>query len=173
VAALGLTISACATMNVSSHVERGLDFTQFKTWQWVPADAFPESDARLNNPFFQDHLLGAVEKEMAARGLVQTWSDNATPDLLVHYHANLSPRVQVASGDATSGACYDADCAVRVLETEADSIVLDVVDARTNRLIWRGWAQNATAGSLDRPERLERRIRDAVARMFTRFPRTL
>jgi hypothetical protein len=172
VAILGLTVSACATMNVSSHVERGLDFTQYHTWQWAPADALPESNPRLNNSFFQDHFQGAVERQFSARGLVQTFSDNAAPDLLVHYHANVSPQMQVVTDQAGSGACYDANCTVRVLDNEMDTIVLDVVDARTNRLIWRGWAQNATAGAIDHPTRFNTRIQQAVARMFARFPKT-
>ncbi len=170
-AVLGLTMSACATMNVSSHVEHGLDFTQYHTWRWAPADALPETNARLNSPLFQDHFQGAVERQLAARGLVQA-SDDAAPDLLVHYHANLSPQMQVTNDQTGSGACYDADCRVRVLESDMDTLVVDVVDAKTNRLIWRGWAQDAIVGTLENPERLENRIREAVAKMFARFPKT-
>lgn len=172
-AVLGLTVSACATMNVSSHVEQGLDFTPYHTWQWAPADALPESDARLNNPFFQDNFQGAVEKQFAVRGMVQTGSDADAPDLLVHYHANISPRLDVSSGDQTIGACYDEQCTVRVLENEVGTVILDVVDAQTNRLIWRGWAQNPVEGVLDHPERFRNRINEAVTRMFARFPRSL
>jgi hypothetical protein len=170
IAVLGLTVSACATMTVSSHVERGLDFTQYHTWQWAPADALPASDTRLDNPFFQDHFQGAVERELEARGLVKTESDAGMPDLLVHYHANIAPRMSVNRGDQSYGACYDEDCAVRVLENEVGTIVLDVVDARTNRLIWRGWAQNSIEGVLDHPKRFQSRISEAVQRMFVRFP---
>lgn len=170
VAVLGLTVSACATMNVSSHVEQGLDFGQFHTWKWVQADALPATDARMDNPFFRDHFQGAVERELAARGLVQTASDSDPADLLVHYHANIAPRMAVASGDPTSGACYDENCTVRVFENEVGTMVIDVVDGRTNRLIWRGWAQSSVAGVLDQPQAFQKRIEEAVKRMFERFP---
>src|SRR5262245_38565891 len=62
---VALAMPACATMNVSSHIEHGAEFTHYRTWDWGPADALPTGDPRLdNNPFFQDHLLGAVEKQM-------------------------------------------------------------------------------------------------------------
>ena len=65
--ALGLV--GCATMSVSSHVERGLDLAQYRTYDWGPADALPTGDPRLDkNPFFQDHVQGAVEKQLAAKG---------------------------------------------------------------------------------------------------------
>ena len=61
--------TACATMNVSSHVRRGIDITEYRTFDWGPADALPTGDPRLKqDPFFQDHMMGAFEKEMAARG---------------------------------------------------------------------------------------------------------
>lgn len=167
---LGLTLSGCATMNVSSHVVRGLDFTQYHSWQWAPADAVPSSDARLDNPFFRDYFQGAVERELSKRGLVQTHADGATPDLLVHYHAHVMPTIAASNGDATVGACYDENCNVRVIESETGTMMIDVIDARTNRLVWRGWAQTGVEGVLDRPARLETRIEKAVKGMFARFP---
>lgn len=171
IALFGLTLSACATMSVSSHVAPGLDFTRYHSWLWVPADPLPASDARLDNSLFKDQFQGAVERELAKRGLALT-GDAEAPDLRVHYHANVAPHISVNSADQTVGACYDEDCAVRVLEHEVGTIVLDVVDARTNRLIWRGWAQTSVEGVLDNPRRLEERIQKAVAGMFARFPRT-
>jgi hypothetical protein len=173
IAVFGLTVSACATMNVSSHMERGLDFKSYHTWQWAPADALPESDARLDNSFFQDHFQGAVEREFARRGFTQTVSEGDVPDLLVHYHANITPRIDVNHGDQTTGACYDDNCNVRVFENEVGTIMIDVVDGHTNRLIWRGWAQNSVEGVLNNPERFQARIQEAVRRMFERFPRTI
>ena len=85
-----------------------------------------------------------------------------------------SPRAWTSTtATRRSGACYDEDCAVRVLENEVGTVVLDVVDARTNRLIWRGWAQNSIEGLLDHPQRFQKRINEAVTRMFARFPRSL
>lgn len=172
-ASFGVTMASCATMNVSSHVEQGLDFAQFHTWKWVQADALPATDARMDNSFFRDHFKGAVERQLAARGLVQTESDNDVADLLVHYHANIAPRLAVASGDPMSGACYDENCNVRVFENEIGTMIIDVVDGRTNRLIWRGWAQNPVAGMLDHPETFQKRIQEAVRRMFEHFPATV
>jgi hypothetical protein len=124
----------------------------------------------LNNPFFKDHFQGAVERQLTARGIVQTGSDTEAPDLLVHYHANIAPRISVNQGDQSYGACYDENCTVRVLDTDVGTIVLDVVDARTNRLIWRGWAQTSIEGVLDHPQRFQARITEAVTRMLAQLP---
>ena len=158
-------------MNVSSHVERGLAFAQYHTYDWGPADAFPTGDPRLDkDPFFRDHMTGAVEKELSSRGL--EWATSGTPDLLVHYHANITDRIDINRVDRQRGYCT-ADGCPDVVNHEAGTFVIDVVDGRTNRLIWRGWAQSSVADILKNRDRVARRIDDAVTRMFARFPMPL
>jgi hypothetical protein len=168
--ALGLSLPACATMNVSSHVQRGLDFTQYHTGEWAPADALPATDPRLDTSSVRDYLQGAVEREFGRRHVER--DSSSAPDLLVHYHANISPRIDANRGDTVSGACYDENCSVRSLEREVGTIMVDVIDRRTGRLIWRGWAQTDVEGVLDNPTKLQERVAKAVASMFAQFPRT-
>ena len=173
IAAIGVfVITGCATMTVSSHVERGLDVSRYRTYDWGPADALPASDPRLErDPFFQDHLRGAVEKAMGGRGF--EWSTAAGPDLLVHYHANITDRLDVDRLDAQQGYCRVEGCGVSTVPYEAGTLVIDVVDARTNRLIWRGWAQDAVGEMLTDQDTMARQIDEAIARMFEEFPRAL
>jgi hypothetical protein len=172
VAAGALAVTGCATMNVSSHVERGLDFAQYHTYNWGPADALPTQDPRLDkDPFFHDHMQGAVEKRLAAKGL--TLSTSGRPDLLLHYHANVTQRLDVNRLDQPYGYCSSEGCPGGVTEYEAGTIVLDIVDARTNRVIWRGWAQENLERVLDNRDRMARDIDEAVTRMLNRLPPTL
>jgi hypothetical protein len=165
-----LTTACAATMDVGAHVQRGLNVRQFRTYDWGPADALPASDPRLgDNPFFNDHLLGAVEKQMAAKGFSRAGTDRQA-DLLIHYHAAIGPRVDVNRIDNEYGDCFDEDCRVRVIEYEQGTLVIDIVDARTNRLIWRGWAQQAVDRLLGDDDRMSRQIDDAVQRMLAKFP---
>ena len=172
VAASALGVMGCATMNVSSHATRGLDFSHYRTYDWGPADALPTGDPRLDqNPFFQDHVQGAVEKQLAAKGFERSTSE--TPDLLIHYHASINQRIDVNRIDRDYGYCYDENCQVRVIEYEAGTLVLDLVDTRTNRLVWRGWAQDSVEGVLTNQDRMARNIDEAVRRMLRRLPRGL
>ena len=164
--------TGCATMSVSSQVERGLDVSRYHTYEWGPVDALPTGDARLDkNPFFQDHMMGAVEKQLAALGYER--ASAAPPDLLVHYHANISERIDVNRVDHSYGYCYDADCSTRVIQYEAGTLVIDVVDAQSKRVLWRGWAQTDIDGVIEHPDRLTRMINQAVTRMFAGFPHQL
>lgn len=173
VAISALAATGCAaTMTASSHVRQGIDLGQYRTFDWGPADALPTGDPRLDqNPFFKDHLQGAVERGLAARGF--EISTSGTPDLLIHYHASITHRINVAAADARYGYCYDEDCRAWVSEYEAGTIILDIVDTRTNQVIWRGWAQASVEGVLDNPDRMQRQIEQAVTRMLERLPRKL
>ena len=164
-----LALTACAsTMSVSSHVERGLDFSRYRTWDWGPADTLPTGDPRLDaNPFFKDHMQGAVEKGLASRGL--GGPSSANPDLLLHYHAAVNQRLDVTSADTSRGYGYDGSGAA-VGQYEAGTVVIDIVDARTKRVIWRGWAQDTIEGSLKSEDKMAKQIDEAVTRMLTQLP---
>lgn len=169
VAVIALSANACATMSVGSHLDRGIDFGQYRSYEWGPPDALPTGDPRLDkNPFFQDHFQGAVEKELAARGFRRVTS--GSPDLLIHYHANVSQRIDVNRIDREYGYCYDESCGARVIEYEAGTLILDVIDARTNRLIWRGWSQDNMEKLLGNQDRMTREINESVKRMLVQLP---
>lgn len=164
-----LMMAGCATLNVSSHVQRGLAFAQYRTYDWGPADALPTGDPRLDhNPFFLDHLEGALEKEMALKGYQR--SSPETADLLIHYHANVSQRIDVNRVDRAFGYCRDQACEALVFDYEAGTLVIDIVDARSNTLIWRGWAQHSVNGMLKNERSMAKTMNEAVKRMLARFP---
>lgn len=165
-----LTMTGCATtMTVSSHVAGGVDFVKYRTYNWGPADALPTGDPRLDkNPFFQDHVEGAVEKQFATKGLLRMTA--GTPDLLIHYHASIDHRLNVNVVDRGYGYCNTDDCPGFVNDYEAGTLVLDVVDNHTNKVIWRGWAQDTVEPMLNNSDTMERKINEAVTRMMKMFP---
>lgn len=164
-----LAAASCATtMNVSSHVERGLDFSRYRTFDWGPADALPTGDPRLDkNPFFKDQVQGAVEKELAVRGIELS---TGTPDLLIHYHANIMQRIDVNRVDRPYGYYASGDSPPETVMYEAGTLVLDIVDAHSNKLLWRGWAHNSVKDLLDDPDKMANTIRQAVTRMLEKLP---
>ena len=162
-------IAGCApAIVVSSHVEQGVNFSKYRSFNWGPADALPTGDPRLDkDPYFKDHLHGAVEKQLAARGM--ELASTGTPDVLIHYHANIRERLDIDRIDQAQG-YYNPQNAPSTIRYEAGTLVLDFIDARTNRLIWRGWAPHSVEDMLDDPDRMARTINEAVTRMLQRLP---
>jgi hypothetical protein len=164
-----LASAGCATMNVSSHIERNVSFSEYATYDWGPPDNLPVGDPRLdNNPFFNDYLQGAIEKKMAAKGFERAVA--GTPDLLVHYHASVNQKLDVYEVDNRYGYCYD-NCQPQVSDYELGTLVIDIVDTRTNKVVWRGWAQDVMNGIIDHQDRLERQVDEEVTKMMLLLPR--
>ena len=161
-------LSGCATMTVGSYVGRTVDLTTYRTYDWGPPDALPIGDARLDNhTVFQDHLQGAVEKALAARGYARVGSE--APDILIHYHATVARRIDVDSLNPGYD-CRGSGCEPRVFAYDAGTLVIDIVDAKTKRLLWRGWAQDSMDGVLEDQDEMEAQIAEAVTRIFERLP---
>jgi hypothetical protein len=165
-----LTAVGCAALTVNSYVERGFDLQRYHTFNWGPPDTFSTGDPRLdNNRFFDERVRMQVERELARRGFEKTTSQ--PPDLLVHYHASVTQEVDIRNLDREYGNCDEANCAPHVYD--AGTLFIDIVDSRTNRLVWRGWAEGSVEGFIDNQEWLEKRIDQAVARILNRLPRRL
>ena len=165
---LTLTSAGCATMKGNSYVEHGAEFTHYRLWEWAPAEQVPTGDPRLdNNPFFQDRLRGAVEHAMTRKGYVRS-TPAGQPDLLLHYHVNFSRTYEVTGGSRI-GSC-DRDCKPDAYAYELGSLVVDAVDSRTAKAVWRGWVRDNMEGVIDRQDAMEAEVDAAVARIFERFP---
>jgi hypothetical protein len=171
VALPALALAGCATMNVSSHVVRGVDITQYRTYAFAPSDTFSTGDPRLDNsPFFRDHLEEAIEKQLGTKRFER--STSSTPDLLIHYHAHISQRFEVNTVDREHGYCSD-NCEPTADTYDEGTLVLDMVDTRTSKVVWRSFARSVVNGLIDNQTLMEQKIDEAVRRMVEELPRHL
>ena len=161
-----IALAACATTNVRSFVERGIDVGQYRTYSFAPAAEQATGDPRLdNNQFFQERIEAAVERHLNTRGFEKTTAEAS--DLSIHYYASVAQLVNPNGVDRPYATCDDCEPYVY----DAGTIVIDLVDARTHRLVWRGWAEGSIDGVVDDQTWMEKRVDDTVARIMERLPR--
>lgn len=170
-AALLLFPAGCATVTSGADFSPETRFPEFASYSWGPRDDLPTGDPRLDrNPFFDARVRSAVEWELTTRGLKPV---DTAPDLLIHYHISVQQRLDVYAVDRIAGYGAPAqrtDSTVYVYDE--GTLIVDLVDARTREVIWRGWARTNIEGVIDHPDRLKQRVDEAVARMFERYPHT-
>ena len=163
VAACGLGVVAGADFSPS------IDFTEYSSFTWDEPDDRPVGDPRLeNNPFFEERLHGAIAVELAERGIRQGAQGSG---LIVHHHATVRSRVDVYEADERAG--YGGGTYVegtQVVQFDQGTILVDIADAHTRDVIWRGWAQFDISRALANPEVMTRAIDEAIAKMFDDFP---
>ena len=61
-------------------------------------------------------------------------------------------------------------CGGRSSVYDAGTLVIDLVDARTKTLVWRGWAEGSLEGVIDNQASMEAHIDRAVARVLQQLP---
>lgn len=168
-ASVGLA-AGCATMNVNSSIARNADLRQYRTYNWAPPDTWSTGDPRLdNNRFFDERVRAQVEQALARRGFEKTVTQQ--PAMLVHYHASVSQEIDVRELDSSMSHCADHDC--RPFIYDKGTLFVDLVDAHTDKLIWRGWAEGSMDGAIDNQEWMESRIDEAVTKILSRLPNRL
>lgn len=162
-----LALAGCAARTSQySYLERGADLTRYQRYSWGPADRTATGDPRLdNNEIVQQRIQTAVEKQLSTRGFEKTTS--GSPDLLVHYHTSVEQRIDLRDAEP-SAPC--TDCAPFIYD--AGTLVIDLVDAKTDHLIWRGWSEGSIDGVIDNQTLMEARIDESVKKIFDQLPRS-
>lgn len=165
-----LAVSSCtAGISAGADFAPDMSFAPFTTFEWDEPDTRPVGDPRLeNNSLFEERLHLAIERELAARGVRPAASGAG---LVVHHHATVRDRVEVYEADRRAGYSspeYGDD--TQVLQYEEGTLMIDIADAETSELIWRGWAQFDVGRALRDPDVLTTQVDEAVAKMFEHFP---
>ena len=160
--------AACAATTANAYLSPGTSLAAYRTYAWGPDPASPTGDPRLdNNEIFDRHVRRGVETHMRRRGFAIEAADTA--DLLVHYHASMSQKIDVRALDQTSTLDHDNQDAARTVYDEG-TLVVDLIDARTRQLLWRGWVEGRLDGVIDGQRLMERTVDDALEMVFKRLP---
>jgi hypothetical protein len=165
-----LTIWAAAAAGCASpYAVPGFEVSRFHSYAWSADIPAPTGDPRLdNNRFFDERLRSEVDARLADRGFEIT---EHAPDLLVHYHASMTQRIETRDIDRQYGSCEQGNCQAEVFD--AGTILIDLVDARTQKMVWRGWVEGSMDGMVNNQEWLEARVAEAVSRIMEQLPRRL
>src|SRR5262245_3089199 len=133
-------------------------FAAYKTYAWVDGTAAP-------NPLNEQRLHAAIEAKLAQRGL--TWG-RSNPDLAVVTHVTTRERQELVVSGFGYGWWGGGGYGSAWTESYVDgTLVVDVYDARTKKMVWRGVA-SATASS--KPTKNASKMQKAVDKMFAKFP---
>lgn len=158
-------LEGCAARSVHSYLERGADLGRYQHYAWGPVDRSGTGDPRLDdNDIVQERIQAAIEKQLAAKGFDKVAS--GSPDLLVHYHVSVEQRIDLTNREPTTPC---PECKPFIYD--AGSLVVDLVDAGTNRVVWRGWAEGNVEGLVDNQRWLDAEVDEAVTRIFAQLPR--
>jgi len=172
---LALATAGCAGFSVSSDYDPQADFSGYRSWYWLPPS--PTGDHRIDNDLVAARIRRAVEASMAARGFAKTGTGEG--DFGVGYHGAIQGKIDVQTIDRYYGygpgwGRYGAGYGGIATETYVDqydqaTLILDVVDRRSQKLVWRG-SGSARVVEDETPQRRDERARKIVDAILAEFP---
>jgi hypothetical protein len=159
VAALSLLLLLpVAQAGVEVKYEEKVDFAKYETFMW-------KKGLPAARPEVQEWIVAAVRRELRARGLRQI--TDGEPDLWVATVAFAEYDGGVAGGVLYSQTWDVGIIVADVHDTTHGTLVVDLVDTESGKLVWRAIAREAIKGD---PQKLEKKVDKIVKKIFRRYP---
>jgi hypothetical protein len=165
--AVGILVFAvsCGTTKIGSEYDKKFDYSTWKTFGWLP----PHGELGEGSPFWPD-VKRSVEEALAARGMRPARS--GPPDFLVSFFNGSGEMTDVQVWGYYYGVWWTAN--PRILNGDDFTkgvVVLDLVDAKSKQMVWRGGARKAVSSRVvNKPDEMLAILRDLLPRILRDFP---
>ena len=172
VAVIGLV--GCSTTKLRTDYDQRFSFRDLRTYQWLDKRVRTARNPAVNSPLVQERIQRAVDIELLRLGFEK--ASSREPDFLITYHVIADDKYELSIYDDYSyygyfghhgrphyGSTIYAD---KYLE---GTLILDIIDAETKKLIWRGWATKALDDN-PKPENVQMYVNKAVRKILKEFP---
>lgn len=146
------------------------DLWKYNTFDWGKKINIEEGQNPLHyNELNDKRIKTAFQEQLSKRGYKIT---TESPDLILHYHIIVKDQSIVVT--EPSGLVYGPYWTRMNTSTytyREGTLILDIMDKKTNNLIWRGWAVTDVKESYT-PKEIESLINTTVSKIFRKFPKT-
>lgn len=153
--------TGCSSIDVSTDFKADNDFTGYKTFAWMKEDA-PGKEYAYEGPL-DEQIRSAVDTQLESSGLTRA---DGPADVLVVYHAGGEQQVEAA--DWGYGGWWGRGGGEENTYHKG-TLIVDLIDAATRKLVWRGTATKALSGEPS-PGTQKDTIDKAVEKMFKKYP---
>ncbi|MES1258930.1 MAG: DUF4136 domain-containing protein [Acidobacteriota bacterium] len=147
---------------VKTDYDHATDFAAYKTYSWLKVDA--------GNSLWVDRIKQAVDQQLSAKGwTMQEAGGDVAVAALGHTKKEQS---YTTFYDGMGGGWFwrgfgNGLSTTTVAETPVGTLTVDMFDAGTKKLIWRGVASKTLSS---KPEKNVKKLQDSVADLFKKFP---
>jgi hypothetical protein len=162
------TFSPAARVSAQSSVtydfDRSANFAGFKTYAWV-------AGTEVGDRLIHERIVGAVDAQLAQRGLSKAPSAD-TADVLVAYHASFDKNLRINGFSSGWGGYRFGGMRTGTATTEeilVGTLVIDLVQANTKTIVWRGTA-TGEVNTKANPEKRDKNINRAAEKIFKNYP---
>jgi hypothetical protein len=165
---MSLTLMAAVVILASAAVktdyDHAADFSRYKTYSWLKVEA--------GNTLWQDRIRKAVDAELSAKGW-QSVPSGGNVAVAAVGSEKTEQRLDTFYNGFGGGWYWhgfgDGVATTTVENIPVGSLVVDLFDAKTKKLVWRATEEKVLSGD---PEKNEKKLRGIIGEMFKKFPPT-
>ena len=151
-----LMATAAFAQHVTTDSAPGAPFASYRTFAWTPGTPAAVS-------LTEQRIHADVNTQLQAKGLTQV---NANPDLYVATHVMKQQVPEVIADGFGPWWGYGGGMATVQTYTKG-TIVVDLYDAATKKMVWRGVATSTLSS---KPSKNNVKLDKALTKMFERYP---
>jgi Domain of unknown function (DUF4136) len=151
--------SYALAQEVKTDYDHHANFSQYHTYYWAKI--------KTTNPLWQSRIQDAVDHELQAKGWQRV--DNSGDVAITAVGSAHNQQEYQTFYDGLGGWRWGGfgQTTTQVENYPVGSLVLDFYDAHTKQLLWRGVSSDSLS---DNPEKNEKKLDKAVAKMLSHFP---
>ena len=159
----------CSSVSINYDYDPDADFSSYRSYAWM------KNTQTSQNSLMDKRIQDAADFYLGRAGL-QKLPD--APELLVVHHVGTQDKVDVQSyGYAYGGSPYRRYGAygayggggVSVSQYTEGTLILDLIDAQTKQLVWRGTAQGTVEPGKS-PDEIAAKLDSVFEKMFANYP---
>jgi len=169
-------LGGCSSIRVSQDYDPSRDFSSLRTYAWQREKQPETGDIRVDNSLLDTRFRSAIDDALAKKGFQKT--TQGKPDFYVAYTYQIDSKIE--SSNVTLGVGVGRSSRGRyggvgvhsggqVREYDEGLLVIDLVDAATGSLMWRGTGTARVDPGAD-PEKSVKAIHAGVEQILAQFP---
>jgi len=153
------------------------DYDKAATFSTYKSYAFKEG-TKAGQVLIDERIVNAIEAELAAKGFTKS---DTNPDVFVVYHVAIDKEKDISTYSSGYGGGYGpygwgygggwagGTTTTNVRDILVGTLVVDIADAGTRKLAWRGMGVKEVNVQAS-PEKRDKSIASAVKKMFKNYP---
>ena len=160
IGAILVLTSVSVAQQVKTDYDHSTDFSQYKTYSW--------EKVQTKDPLLVDRIKDAVNSALTAKGWTLVPSGGAVEVFAIETtkdQQSLDTFSNGFGGGRRWGGFGDATTTVETYKV--GTLVVDLFDAKTEKLIWRGSASDTLS---DKADKNTKNLDKGVSKMFQQFP---
>ena len=163
-----IVVVGCTHVTATADFDPEASFTDYEVYQWMRRP--PQENTGVESVYrrrVQNRIRANTDSILAVKGYREVATD---PDFWVVYLVGAEGKLDIQSSPmyGSYGMVWGGE--VGTTEYTEGTVIIDVVDAQSNQLVWRGRAIAKIYEEQLRPDEVDALVLEAVRQILERFP---